>query len=102
MLFSNIHERTYLSLPAPIRVEPTIWAKCFFVDPVSDIAVLGPPDSQALSDQCEHTTILSIPFSRYPLLMRLRKLPRGFSPWTSDGANASCVRSAAPCGFRTP
>ena len=31
--------------------EPTVWAEWLFVDPVADIAALGTPDSQALSDQ---------------------------------------------------
>jgi hypothetical protein len=50
---SDIHERTYQKLLALIGAEPTIWAECLFVDPISDIAVLGPPDDQELSDQWE-------------------------------------------------
>jgi hypothetical protein len=40
-------------LLAPIGAEPAIWAECLFVDPISDIAVRGPPDDQELSDQWE-------------------------------------------------
>jgi hypothetical protein len=49
--FSDLRERTYQELLAPIGAEPTIWAECLFVDPISDIAVLGPPDDQDLSDE---------------------------------------------------
>jgi hypothetical protein len=49
--FSGIEERTYESLLGPIGTEPTVWAECLFVDPIGDIAVLGPPDNQDLSDQ---------------------------------------------------
>jgi hypothetical protein len=34
-----------------LGAEPTVWAEALFVDPVADIAVLGPPDSQDFSDQ---------------------------------------------------
>jgi hypothetical protein len=33
-----------------LHEEPTIAAECLFVDPVSDLAVLGPPDDQDLWD----------------------------------------------------
>jgi hypothetical protein len=28
-----------------------VWAECLFVDPIGDIAVLGPPDDQELPDE---------------------------------------------------
>jgi hypothetical protein len=40
-------------LLGPLRKKPTVWAECFFVDPVADIAVLGTPDSQELSRQAD-------------------------------------------------
>ena len=47
-------ERTYQNLIGPLGAEATpIWAECMFVDPVSDIAVLGMPDSQELSAQAD-------------------------------------------------
>ena len=30
-----------------------MWVECLFVDPVSDLAVLGTPDNQKLSDQAD-------------------------------------------------
>jgi hypothetical protein len=50
---SYLHERTYQELLAPIGAEPAIWTECLFVDPISDIAILGPPDDQELSNQWE-------------------------------------------------
>src|SRR5205807_2007519 len=50
--FSYIEERTYCVL-GPRDETPSIYAECWYVDPVSDLAVLGPPDGQALYDECE-------------------------------------------------
>jgi hypothetical protein len=44
-------ERTYETLLDPLDGQPTFWAECRFADPVADIAVLGPPDSQELCDE---------------------------------------------------
>jgi trypsin-like peptidase len=43
-------ERTYQSLLAPLDAEPFVSAECLFADPISDIAVLGPPDDQEWPD----------------------------------------------------
>ena len=51
--FSYTHERTYAKLLAPLGERPSVWCECLFVDPVADIAVLGSPDDQALSDEAE-------------------------------------------------
>lgn len=48
---SSIEERTYRKFLAPLGGEPAIWAACLFADPVADIAVLGSPDDQELSDE---------------------------------------------------
>ncbi len=49
---SYLEERTYAALLGVLgRKKPTVWAECLFVDPVADIAVLGPPDDQELSDE---------------------------------------------------
>jgi hypothetical protein len=49
--FSHDEERTYKRLLGPLGKKPTIWAECLFVDPVADLAVLGPPDSQSFSGE---------------------------------------------------
>ena len=46
-------EETYERLLAPLGSEPAIYARCLFVDPIADIAALGPPDNQALSDKAD-------------------------------------------------
>jgi hypothetical protein len=48
---SYIEERTYPRLLGPLDGETDVWAECLFADPVADIAVLGPPDEQALFDE---------------------------------------------------
>jgi hypothetical protein len=51
---SSTWERTYKDLLGAIGESPTVWAECLFLDPVADIAVLGTPDTQDLSQQAEH------------------------------------------------
>jgi hypothetical protein len=51
MNFSYLEERTYKELLGPLGEKPTTWAECLFVDPINDIAVLGPPDDQALPSE---------------------------------------------------
>jgi hypothetical protein len=38
-------------LLSPLGAEPHVWAECLFVDPVADLAVLGPVDGQELYDE---------------------------------------------------
>jgi hypothetical protein len=48
-----LEEATYRRLLGPLDGRRTVWAQCIFVDPVADIAVLGQPDDQALSDEAD-------------------------------------------------
>src|SRR5262249_35643954 len=48
-----LEEETYKRLLGPLGAKPTVWAACRYVDPIADIAVLGPPDNQALSDEAD-------------------------------------------------
>lgn len=50
---SYTEERTYRALLGTLCGDCKIWAECLFVDPVSDIAVLGGPDNQELFDEAE-------------------------------------------------
>jgi hypothetical protein len=50
---SYVEERTFAKLLGPLGGEPTVWAECLFVDPLSDLAVLGPPDNLALWKEAE-------------------------------------------------
>jgi hypothetical protein len=42
---------TYPKLLGPLGEEPSVWTQCLFFDPVADVAVLGEPDNQDLSDE---------------------------------------------------
>jgi hypothetical protein len=48
-----LEEGTYQKLLGPLGGEPTVWAECLFADPIADIAVLGSPDNQTLSEQAD-------------------------------------------------
>ena len=51
---SYIEERTYRKLLGRLGDEEgETWAECLFVDPVSDIAILGSPDRHALNEEAE-------------------------------------------------
>src|SRR5215213_7452697 len=40
-------DRTFLKLIGPLGDQPSVAVECRFVDPISDLAVLGPPDAIA-------------------------------------------------------
>jgi hypothetical protein len=50
---SQLDERTYRKLLGPLGAKPTVWAECFFAEAIADIAVLGSPDEQILSDAAD-------------------------------------------------
>jgi Trypsin-like peptidase domain len=41
-------EEIYKDLLGPLDGKPTVWARCLYVDPIADIAVLGLPDYDSL------------------------------------------------------
>jgi hypothetical protein len=45
--YSSHEDRTYLNLLGPLGQKPAVAAECQFIDPIADIAVLGPPDPDA-------------------------------------------------------
>jgi hypothetical protein len=49
----DLNEKTSPDLLGPLGEKPNVWAECLFADPLSDLAVLGPPDGQELYEQCE-------------------------------------------------
>lgn len=65
---SSLEERTFKNLLSEILgKQPSVWAECLFVDPISDLAVLGPPDNQALPGQAEAYELLTRPLSPMPI-----------------------------------
>src|SRR5829696_1886489 len=83
---SHQEERTYKSLLGRIGEATTIWAECLFADPVADIAVLGPPDTQVLSDHAD---------AYEELMATTLTLPRSDAP---TGPPPGCCRSIS-AGF---
>ena len=65
MSFSDLEERTYQKLLAPIDDEPVVWTECLFVDPIGDIAILGPPDDQELSDEWDRYNSMLEPLDAF-------------------------------------
>ncbi len=60
---SGLEARTYGPLLAPRGEEPRTCAVCRFVDPIADIAVLGPLDNQHADDyRALMTTATALPF----------------------------------------
>jgi hypothetical protein len=49
----DINEVTYPTLLGPLGQKPTVWTQCLFADLIGDLAVLGQPDNQELSEQAE-------------------------------------------------
>lgn len=47
---------TYPRLIGPLGADQSVTATCVFADPIADLAVLGPPDDQALGDEHDHYT----------------------------------------------
>jgi hypothetical protein len=50
---SYSEERTYPHLLGPLGAKPRVPAECLFVDPVADVAVLGPVDVEELYDHAQ-------------------------------------------------
>jgi hypothetical protein len=50
---SYLEERTYGNLLGSLDAEPSIYGECLFVDPIADIAVVGPPDNQEFGEEAE-------------------------------------------------
>jgi trypsin-like peptidase len=46
-------EVTFRRLISPLGAEPSVTAACVFVDPIADIAMLGPPEGAGLYDESD-------------------------------------------------
>lgn len=92
-------ERTFKKLLGPLKGSCTVWAECLYADPIADIAVLGSPDNQELSEEADAYEALvggvaPLPIARPPLTQSPRKykLPDGSEhsvvgplKWEGDG-----------------
>jgi hypothetical protein len=92
---SLAEEPTYRNLIGKLGAKPSIWCECVFVDPVSDLAVLGSPDGQELYDEAQAYDALVDAAQPLPLgsLTFARRLivPRVVSV-TSEGGRASSIK----------
>jgi hypothetical protein len=52
-------DETFQDVLGPLGGAPTVWVECLYVDPISDIAVLGKPDDQSLFTQAEAYDVLT-------------------------------------------
>jgi len=86
--FSFLEERTYQSLLGLLGSEPDVWAECRFADPIADIAVLGPPDSQSLPAESDRYDAL---VEKIPALT-VSEAPMGGVAWilSLDGRWLRC------------
>ena len=90
---SYTEERTYRDLLAPLGATPAVCAECLFVDPVSDLAVLGEPDSQELYDEWE--AYESLVEGRPKLRIGVLSEPHRGWLLTLGGRWESCILSTA-------
>jgi hypothetical protein len=92
---SHLEERTYERLLGPLDAKPTVWAECLFVDPISDLAVLGAPDSQALCDRNKEYEALTRAMTPLRIAKAGEDTPRFFCRSISDGLPVLCTIPAA-------
>jgi Trypsin-like peptidase domain len=83
-------ERTYRDLLGSLDAECSVWAECLFVDPVADIAVLGQPDNQELSEHADAYDSLvddpePLPIGELPPASGKLQLPDGSVIATGQG-----------------
>src|SRR5262245_18212758 len=69
-----LEERMYAALLGPLGESPTVWDACLFADPTGDIAILGAPDNQELSEEYDAYSALidapePLPMSDPPMSM---------------------------------
>jgi hypothetical protein len=99
---SYTEERTYEGLLGRLGDELSISAQVLFVDPVTDIAILGTPDNQEMWEQAEAYDALvdvpPVPMARV-LLRKVRKTTWHFpESRQSPPFSASLMRK---CNFRS-
>jgi hypothetical protein len=60
-------QEIYPNLIGPLGRKPSIWAKCLFVDPIADIAVLSSVDNQSLFEEADAYDNLIRPIKPIPI-----------------------------------
>jgi hypothetical protein len=90
-------EKTYRDLLAPLGEPPTVWAEVLFVDPISDLAIVGAPDNQVFYDQADAYDQLVDKLRPLPMA----DTPRRASAWmlALDGKWFRCMADPNPLGL---
>ncbi len=93
-LFSESH---YPNLLGPLGAPPTIAAECLFVDPIADLAVLGAPNQELLTEDMDYEELIE----NRPRLS-LEYVTEGNRGWllTLDGNWQGCTAEVVPRGDR--
>jgi len=88
-------ERTYWRLLGPLGREPVVTSECCFVDPVSDLAVLGPPNNQSLSSEADAYDQLVESSAALPIASVPAEFKVQFTGWllSLPGAWCACIVS---------
>lgn len=88
----GVEEKTYPDLIGASGDDvPSIMAECLFVDPVSDLAILGEPDYQLWSEASE--AYLQLVEQRYPLTVATNPIKGDVRGWllSLDGRWNPCI-----------
>ena len=71
----------------PLGAAPTVACECLFINPIADVAVVGVPDTQTLSDEADaYRTLLE-----YATPFRITEAPSPtafFLAWKGNGLDA--------------
>lgn len=65
----NLNEKTYWDLIGPLGEKPSVAVEALFVDPLSDLTVLGPPEDQELYEKCEPVPLTEAGEARVSLVV---------------------------------
>jgi hypothetical protein len=75
ILARHLEEETYPGLIGPLGEDPSVTAACVFIDQMADIAVLGEPDNQAMSDEHGQYEAFFLPGPHYVARGPMDRLP---------------------------
>ena len=79
-LMTQLEEITYRNLVGHLDGDGVVWVECIFADPVQDIAVLGTPDDQELSEQAD----LYKKLTGAVMPVQIREAVAGETAWVLD------------------
>ena len=72
----------------PLGAAPTVACECLFINPIADVAVVGVPDTQTLSDEADAYRALWNTLHRSELPRHRRSPAAFFLAWKGNGLDA--------------